>query len=110
MTITEVAAEARAWFEANWSPDLTLGEWWDRYGRSGWAFPSWPANAFGKGLGKDDARLVEEERQRAGAYAAPSGIGPMMAGPTVAAHGTQEQIDRLLPGLVTGEHVWCQLF
>ena len=110
MTITDVAAEARAWFEANWSPGLTLGEWWDRYGRSGWAFPSWPANAFGKGLDRDGARAVEDERQRAGAYAAPSGIGPMMAGPTVAEHGTQEQIDRLLPGLVTGADVWCQLF
>jgi hypothetical protein len=23
-------AEARAWFEASWDPDLTLDAWWDR--------------------------------------------------------------------------------
>ena len=34
----------------------------------------------------------------------------MMAGPTVAEHGTQEQIDRLLPDMVAGRHIWCQLF
>jgi alkylation response protein AidB-like acyl-CoA dehydrogenase len=102
--------EARAWFEENWDPDLTLDEWWDRYGRSGWAFPTWPARGFGKGLDKEGAAVVNEERDRVGAFAAPSGIGPMMAGPTVAEHGTDEQIQRLLPGLVTGQHIWCQLF
>jgi len=105
-----VRTEARAWFESNWDSDLTLEQWWDRYGGSGWAFPTWPANAFGKGLDRDAARIVEEERQRAGAYAAPSGIGPMMAGPTIAEHASSEQIERFLPGLVTGRDIWCQLF
>jgi alkylation response protein AidB-like acyl-CoA dehydrogenase len=105
-----VRSEARAWFEENWDPDLTLDEWWERYGLSGWAYPTWPTRGFGKGLDKDAAAAVSEERDRVGAYPAPSGIGPMMAGPTVAEHGTDEQIQRLLPGLVTGKHIWCQLF
>jgi alkylation response protein AidB-like acyl-CoA dehydrogenase len=106
----QVRAEARAWFEASWDPDLTLDEWWDRYGRSGWAFPGWPERGFGKGLDKDAVAAVHEERDRIGAYPAPSGIGPMMAGPTIAEHATDDQIARFLPGLVTGEHIWCQLF
>jgi len=105
-----IRAEAGAWFDANWDANATLDEWWDRFGRSGWAYPTWPERGFGKGFDRDQAAVVNEERDRVGAYAAPSGIGPMMAGPTVAEHGTDEQIQRLLPGLVTGEHIWCQLF
>ena len=105
-----VRLEARTWFEANWDPDLSLGQWWDLFGRSGWAFPTWPARALGRGLSSDGARAVAEERAAVGAHHPPSGIGPMMAGPTIAEHGTQEQIDRLLPDMVTGRHIWCQLF
>ncbi len=109
-TAEAVRSESRAWFEENWDPDLTLEQWWGTYGVSGWAFPTWPVGAYGKGLDKDSARIVEEERARVGAYGAPSGIGPMMGGPTVADHGSPEQIERFLPGLVTGRDIWCQLF
>ena len=106
----DIRAEARDWFNSNWDPDITLGEWWERMGASGYGFPTWPANAFGKGYTSEQARAVNEERTAAGAYGPPSGIGPMMAGPTVAEHGTPEQIDRLLPNLVSGKEIWCQLF
>ena len=108
--IESVRAEARAWFEENWDPDLTLGEWWERLGTSGWGFPSWPANACGRGLSSDAARVVNEERSRIGAYGPPSGIGPMMAGPTIAEHGTPDQIQRFLPNMVSGKEIWCQFF
>jgi alkylation response protein AidB-like acyl-CoA dehydrogenase len=102
--------DAKQWFAENWDPDLTLGEWWERLGLSGYGFPSWPKGAFGLGLGSDDARAVVEARTEAGAYGPPSGIGPMMGGPTVAEHGTPEQIERFLPDLVSGKVIWCQLF
>jgi alkylation response protein AidB-like acyl-CoA dehydrogenase len=34
----------------------------------------------------------------------------MLAAPTVAIHGTQEQVDRLIPPIIDGSIAWCQLF
>jgi len=105
-----IRADARAWFEQHWDPDLTLGEWWDELARSGWGYPTWPTQWFGRGLTTDEAAVVHEERRRAGAFGPPSGIGVMMAGPTIVEHGTDEQRNRFLPDMVAGREVWCQLF
>ena len=34
--------ELDAWLDDNWDAELTIAEWWDRLGRSGWASPSLP--------------------------------------------------------------------
>ena len=106
----EVREEAGAWLDANWDPDLTLGEWWARLAESGWAFPTWPSAWFGRDLPSNLASVVSEERRRVGAAGPPSGIGVMMAGPTIVTHGTDEQRRRFIPAMVRGEEVWCQLF
>ncbi len=107
---TAVRAEARAWFTEHWDPDQTLGEWWSRLAESGWGFPTWSPGWYGRGLAAQTAAVVAEERKRAGAFGPPSGIGVMMAGPTIVAHGTDEQRKRFLPDMVSGKEVWCQLF
>jgi alkylation response protein AidB-like acyl-CoA dehydrogenase len=63
MTTTDVAAgdvtdEVNAWLEENWDPDLTVEEWWDRLGRSGWATPTWPTEWYGRGLPRADGVRV----------------------------------------------------
>jgi alkylation response protein AidB-like acyl-CoA dehydrogenase len=45
-----------------------------------------------------------------GALPAPGGLGLLLAAPTIATHGTQEQIDRYVRAIVTGQEAWCQLF
>ncbi len=105
-----VRGEARAWFAENWDPDLTLGDWWERLAESGWGFPSWSSDWYGRGMPSQLAAIVADERQQAGAFGPPSGIGVMMAGPTIVAHGTDEQRKRFLPNMVSGKEVWCQLF
>ncbi len=105
-----VRAEAKAWFEKSWDPDLTLGDWWERFAESGWAFPTWPAGWFGHDLPSHLASVVSDERRAVGAAGPPSGIGVMMAGPTIATHATDDQRRRFLPNMVNGIEVWCQLF
>jgi alkylation response protein AidB-like acyl-CoA dehydrogenase len=51
--------------------------------------------------------------QEAAAFEVPDtlfGIGITMGGPTVIAHGTDEQKARWLAKLHSGEEIWCQLF
>jgi alkylation response protein AidB-like acyl-CoA dehydrogenase len=105
-----VAEEAQAWYLANWDTSLTLGEWWRLLAASGWGQPAWPVGRFGRGLSRAAAAEVVAARRQVGAFGGPTGIATMLTGPTLLAHGTPEQLDRYLPGVVTGEHVWCQLF
>jgi len=37
LTTDDPVAEVTAWLEANWDPDITVAEWWDRLGSAGWA-------------------------------------------------------------------------
>jgi alkylation response protein AidB-like acyl-CoA dehydrogenase len=106
----ELVDELTTWLEENWDPDLTVGEWWERLGLAGWAAPMLPPNAYGRGLTRGDAILVQTTIARFGALGAPSGMATSMAAPTIATHGTQEQIDRLIRPAVTGKVHYCQLF
>jgi alkylation response protein AidB-like acyl-CoA dehydrogenase len=107
---TELIDELRTWLEENWDPDLTVGEWWERLGMAGWAAPMLPADCYGRGLTRGDALIVSATIARSGTLAAPAGMSIGLASPTIATHGTREQIDRLIPPAVTGKIAYCQLF
>src|SRR5712691_2270553 len=92
-TTADVLDELRAWLEENWDPDLTVAQWWERLGRAGWAAPSLPENAFGHGLSRTDTVKAYQEIATFGALGPPAGLGLLLAAPTIATHGTQEQID-----------------
>ena len=94
----------------NWDPDLTVREWWERLGLAGWCAPMLPTNAYGRALTRGDAMRVAATIAAFGAVAAPAGMGIGLVSPTIATHGTQEQIDRFIPDAVTGKLGWCQLF
>jgi alkylation response protein AidB-like acyl-CoA dehydrogenase len=106
----QVIAELGDWLSSNWDPDLTVGAWWERLGLAGWSAPTLPANAYGRGLSRNDAVRVAHEIDRFGALGAPAGLGLLLAAPTIATHGTQEQIDIFVRDIVTGQKSWCQLF
>ena len=112
MTATEidVTAELAAWLEANWDPDLTVGEWWERLGTAGWSAPAWPSEWFGHGLSRSDAVDAHRTISEFGALGPPGGLGLLLAGPTIVEHGTDDQRRRYLRDIVTGQRGWCQLF
>jgi alkylation response protein AidB-like acyl-CoA dehydrogenase len=84
---------------------------WDRtLYDAGWAGLTWPARFGGRGAGPVEEYLFYEASAR---HHAPEGfgrVGRLLVGPTLMAHGTDEQRERFLPGILTGEQVWCQGF
>jgi alkylation response protein AidB-like acyl-CoA dehydrogenase len=109
-TDEEIIAELRVWLEENWDPEITVGEWWERLGLAGWAAPSLPTTAFGRGVARSVSVKIAQEIAQFGALSAPNGLGLLLAAPTIADHGTTEQIDTMVRAIVTGQRSWCQLF
>jgi len=101
---------ATKWFRENWDPEVSVGEWWDRLARAGWAFPSWPAGLGGLGLATPLARAALQARRDIGAYGPPNGVATFLTAPTLLHYGTEEQKQRYMLGIVDGRHPWCQLF
>lgn len=98
------------WIDSNWNPTLTLAEWWDRLAESGYAAPGMPCEAGGLGMGPDDVTIVRRALADRGCIGPPGGIGTMLAAPTIAIHGTADQIARYVDPILTGRSAWCQLF
>ncbi len=109
-TIEPTEESVAAWLQANWSPDITLREWWSRLAGAGLGFPAWPEKLGGRGWDRGSLRTVSKAFGTAGAVGAPTGLGTLMGGPVVLQFGNEEQQARLLPPLVSGTEGWCQLF
>jgi alkylation response protein AidB-like acyl-CoA dehydrogenase len=106
----DLLAEVTAWLDEHWDPDLTVAEWWDIVGRSGWSAPHFPREWGGLGYSRRSVVAARAAFQRHGAVLPPSGMGMLMAAPTILTHGTPEQIDRLVTPIYDGTVGWCQLF
>ena len=110
LTAADVRAELDAWLDENWDPDLTVADWWKRLAEGRWSSPAIPTEAGGRGYGRDLVAAVSTGLAEAGVVGPPTGLGSMLAAPTIAACGSEEQRTRWLRPLFTGEEVWCQLF
>ncbi|MBL8772308.1 MAG: acyl-CoA dehydrogenase family protein [Phenylobacterium sp.] len=120
-------AEARAWLEENYPKSLRedrrAGEramvggfkpegdhllWKQRMAEKGWGTPTWPKKYGAGGLSPAEARVLQQEMERIGAYNPMVGMGLSMFGPTLLEYGTEEQKQRHIPPIVRGEIRWCQ--
>jgi len=110
LTADSVRAEVRAFVAEAWDPALTVSSWWERLADAGWAVPTWPAAWLGRDLPRELGAVVTSELRARGAIGPPAGLGMLLAGPTILAHGTDEQRARYLRPIVTGQAGWCQLF
>ena len=108
--VEQLRTDVKAWVADNWSPDLTLRAWWTRLADSGWAYPTWPQGSYGRGLSADAAVVVRQELAAAGTIPAPHGIGQTMGAPVIFQFGSDDQRQRWLRPIATGEESWCQFF
>src|SRR3954468_20780596 len=76
----------------------------------GWAAVRWPPEYGGRGATITQAAIFFEELGRAPAPLPGNVLGILLAGPTIMMYGTQEQKDRLLQPILSGEEIWCQGF
>ena len=102
-------AEVRGWLAAN-LPAEPGREWSRRLYDAGFVGLTWPEEYGGRGAPYSHQAIVLEEFARAGAPQHTGVIGLGMAGPTIMAHGTEEQKRRYLPRILSAEEIWCQGF
>lgn len=89
-------------------------DYWTRWQRllfeAGFAGLSWPREFGGGGADAKLKAIFTEELDRAKAPERLNIIGEDFAGPTIIAFGTAPQQQRYLRPILSGEHIWCQLF
>jgi alkylation response protein AidB-like acyl-CoA dehydrogenase len=126
-----VRGEARAWLDANAVPkghrdDFSAGIWTNDYAEDvyvkrcrewqgvlaegGWAGITWPRSYGGRGAPAMHQVIFNQEQQRYGVSSGAFAIAIGMVGPTILAHGSDEQKQRFLPAMLRGDELWCQLF
>ncbi len=77
---------------------------------AGYTGLSWPRRYGGQDASLVQQAIFAEEYDRAGAPDRLNMLGEGLAGPTIIDFGTDAQRERFLRPILTGEHVWCQLF
>jgi alkylation response protein AidB-like acyl-CoA dehydrogenase len=113
--------EARRWLEANVPgegerlPSLDTASGFEAHRRwertmfdARWSVVSWPERYGGRGVGLLEWLVFEEEYFRVRAPTRVSQNGIFLLAPTVFEFGTDEQKDRYLAPMASGEEIWCQ--
>ena len=85
-------------------PGVGDGSW----PRHGGRWCRWPRAYHGREASLVEWVIFEEEYYRAGAPGRVSQNGIFLLAPIIFDHGTQEQQDRFLPSMATGEQIWAQ--
>jgi alkylation response protein AidB-like acyl-CoA dehydrogenase len=111
--------ELRSWLEAN-HPGIPPRDergafefrraWQRRLHEAGWAGIAWPESYGGRGASLIEQAIFNEEIVRARTPQVANVLGLAMGGPTVIAHGTEEQRQRYLPPILSADEIWCQGF
>jgi alkylation response protein AidB-like acyl-CoA dehydrogenase len=119
-TDEELRDELRAWLLAHPPPDVAvaatpeeadvLREWQRTLHTGRWVGINWPVEYGGRDASLAQLAIYNEELARADAPPILGRAGVSLVGPTLMAHGTEEQRLRWMPRILAGDDVWCQLF
>ena len=112
--------EFRAWLAEHRPPEVdvaatfeegeTLREWQRTLHEGRWVGIHWPEEYGGRGASLLQVAIYNEELARAQAPQILGRAGVNLVGPTLIAHGTNEQRTRWLKKILSAEEIWCQLF
>jgi alkylation response protein AidB-like acyl-CoA dehydrogenase len=114
------AEEARRWLSdhvrqppefGSMAEEVDWGRAWQaELAADRWVGIHWPVEYGGRGATPVQVAIFNMEYARARAPQPVNRVGINLAGPTLLAHGTDEQRRRWLPPILSAEEIWCQLF
>jgi hypothetical protein len=82
---------------------------WERTLNSGnWSMVTWPKEYGGRGLNLIEWLIFEEEYYRADAPTRVNQNGVFLLGPTLMEFGTDQQKNKFLKAMASGDHIWAQ--
>ena len=101
----------RSWPAMTEAEDFAFRVKWQKaLHEGGWAGPAWPVRYGGRGSGALEQFMYYEEVGLAQAPPVTNESGILLLGPTLMVLGTEEQKRRFLPGILSGDDIWCQGF
>ncbi|MGH8006821.1 MAG: acyl-CoA dehydrogenase family protein, partial [Candidatus Binatia bacterium] len=115
--------ELRTWLQNNLPKDydpenLDAGEadsrfefqraWQKKAHAAGWVGIHWPEEYGGRGASLIEMFIFNQEMTKARAPRYANTLGIMMSGPTLIHWGTEDQKQRYLPKILSGEEIWCE--
>jgi alkylation response protein AidB-like acyl-CoA dehydrogenase len=114
------ADEARTWLAehlelppafASMDDEVAWGrEWQAELAAGRWVGIHWPHEFGGRGAPPVHVAIFNSEYTRARAPQPVNRVGINLAGPTLLAHGSDDQKQRWIGPILTAEEIWCQLF
>lgn len=116
--------ELRTWLAANVPPESEqlrhlqpqaseadlrfLKDWQKKVHEGGWTGVSWPKEYGGRGASLVERMIFDEEMAAHKAPALMNVLGLEIVGPTIIVHGTEEQKQKHLAKILSGDEVWSQ--
>src|SRR5215475_14321765 len=82
--------------------------WEQALGAARWSVIGWPEEFGGRNASIAEQVIFAEEYARAKGPPRIGHLGVELLGPTLIAHGTEQQKHRFLPDIAQGRAVWCQ--
>jgi alkylation response protein AidB-like acyl-CoA dehydrogenase len=114
------AGSLRQWLTSNIQPvpafvdvadEVAWGRQWQAVLASErWVGVHWPTAYGGRSATPVQVALYQSEYARSQAPQPVNRVGINLVGPTLLAHGTEDQRLRYLPPILSAEEIWCQLF
>lgn len=84
--------------------------WQSELAADRWVGIHWPAEYGGRSASPVQVALFNMEYARSRALQPINRVGVNLAGPTLLAHGTEQQKERWLAAILSADELWCQLF